>query len=142
MCVCVCVCGGRQTAASRMRRLRSLRLHENEGPISLEHSLQSSSGKDVHPPRFARLLFQIQSPSETRARAPEKSGGRDSLEQILGTRERNIPMVLALFDAALAKIKANNKAHVAFCVSGIIGCLVCYGVLQVRANPRSDPCCC
>ena len=92
---------------------------------------------------FAQLLVRIQSPSETRARAPETSGGRDSLEQILGKDERNVPMVLALFDAALAKIKANDKAHVAFCVSGIIACLVCYGVLQVRAkDPRSDPCCC
>jgi len=40
-------------------------------------------------------------------------------------------MVLALFDQLMAKIKSNDKAHVAFCVSGIIGCLVCYGVLQV-----------
>jgi hypothetical protein len=41
-------------------------------------------------------------------------------------------MVLALFDAFMSKIKSNDKAHIAFCVSGIIGCLVCYGVLQVR----------
>lgn len=41
-------------------------------------------------------------------------------------------MVLALFDQMMAKLKANDKAHVAFCVSGILGCLVCYGVLQVR----------
>ena len=40
-------------------------------------------------------------------------------------------MVLALFDQMMVKLKANDKAHVAFCVSGIIGCLVCYGVLQV-----------
>ena len=35
-------------------------------------------------------------------------------------------------DQMMAKLKANDKAHVAFCVSGILGCLVCYGVLQVR----------
>lgn len=42
-------------------------------------------------------------------------------------------MVFALFDAFFARIKANDKLHLAWCVSGIIGCLVAYGVLQVRA---------
>lgn len=29
-------------------------------------------------------------------------------------------------------LKANEKMHVAWCVSGIVGCLLLYGVLQVR----------
>jgi hypothetical protein len=29
-------------------------------------------------------------------------------------------------------LKANEKVHVAWCVSGIVGCLLLYGVLQVR----------
>ena len=40
-------------------------------------------------------------------------------------------MVLALFDQMMQRIKSNDKAHVTFCVSGIIGCLVVYGILQV-----------
>ena len=138
----MCVCVGRQTAASRVlsATFPALQVHENVTDLV---GLQSSLEKTCTLRAFAQLLVRIQSPSETRARAPETSGGRYSLEQILGKDERNVPMVLALFDAALAKIKANDKAHVAFCVSGIIACLVCYGVLQVRAkDPRSDPCCC
>jgi len=41
-------------------------------------------------------------------------------------------MILDLFDSLMQRIKANDKVHVTFCVSGIIGCLVVYGVLQVR----------
>jgi len=41
-------------------------------------------------------------------------------------------MVFSLFDSFFAKIKANDKLHLAWCVTGIIGCLVVYGVLQVR----------
>ena len=44
-------------------------------------------------------------------------------------------MVFALFDTIFQKIKANDKLHLAWCVSGIIGCLVVYGVLQVSWRP-------
>lgn len=40
-------------------------------------------------------------------------------------------MLLDLFDQLMQRIKANDKVHVSFCVSGIIGCLVVYGILQV-----------
>ena len=32
------------------------------------------------------------------------------------------------------KIKAHEKVHVAWCVTGIVGCLMLYGVLQVSAQ--------
>ena len=32
----------------------------------------------------------------------------------------------------MARIRKNDKVHVAWCVGGVIGCLVLYGVLQVR----------
>lgn len=35
-------------------------------------------------------------------------------------------------EAAWMKIRANEKGHVVFCVVGIVGCLMLYGVLQVR----------
>eukprot|EP00889_Picochlorum_renovo_P002105 jgi/Picre1/29135/NNA_004528.t1 len=41
-------------------------------------------------------------------------------------------MLLDLFDQLMQRIKANDKVHVSFCVSGIIGCLVVYGILQER----------
>lgn len=40
--------------------------------------------------------------------------------------------LLALWDTAFAKVKANEKAHLAWCCGGVIGCLVAYGVLQAR----------
>ena len=46
-------------------------------------------------------------------------------------RENDIAMVLAFFDQLMQRIKSNDKAHVSFCVTGIIGCLVVYGILQV-----------
>lgn len=39
---------------------------------------------------------------------------------------------LALFDALFARIKRNEKLHLAWCCTGVIGCLIVYGVLQVR----------
>lgn len=41
-------------------------------------------------------------------------------------------MVLNFFESLFVKIKANDKLHLAWCVSGIIGCLVIYGILQER----------
>ena len=41
-------------------------------------------------------------------------------------------MVLNFFESMFVKIKANDKLHLAWCVSGIIGCLVIYGILQER----------
>jgi hypothetical protein len=35
-------------------------------------------------------------------------------------------------------LKANEKVHVAVCVTGIVGCLLLYGVLQVRTPPGRD----
>ncbi len=46
--------------------------------------------------------------------------------------------LLDLFDAFFSRIKKNDKVHIAYCVSGVIGCLVLYGVLQVR-SPRPVP---
>lgn len=37
-----------------------------------------------------------------------------------------------------AKIKSNEKLHLAWCVGGIIGCLVVYGVLQVNELETSE----
>eukprot|EP00798_Chlamydomonas_sp_ICE-L_P012991 gene12991-5354_t len=34
--------------------------------------------------------------------------------------------------ALWAKVKANERLHVTWCVVGIVGCLMCYGVLQER----------
>lgn len=31
------------------------------------------------------------------------------------------------------KIKNNERAHLAWCVTGVVGCLMIYGVLQVRS---------
>jgi hypothetical protein len=37
---------------------------------------------------------------------------------------------------AFAVVKANDKLHMAWCVTGIVGCLLLYGVLQVRSPQR------
>lgn len=42
--------------------------------------------------------------------------------------------VLDLWDTLFSKIKKNDKLHLAWCVGGVIGCLVLYGVLQVTAT--------
>ena len=34
----------------------------------------------------------------------------------------------------MARVRKNDKVHVAWCVGGVIGCLVLYGVLQVRSE--------
>lgn len=39
--------------------------------------------------------------------------------------------MLSLWNATFARIQANDKVHLAWCVGGVIGCLVAYGVLQV-----------
>lgn len=36
------------------------------------------------------------------------------------------------FSALSNYLKAHEKVHIAWCVSGIVGCLLLYGVLQVR----------
>ncbi len=41
--------------------------------------------------------------------------------------------VLAHFDGFMARVKANERLHLAWCCTGVIGCLVAYGVLQVRS---------
>jgi len=33
-------------------------------------------------------------------------------------------------DAIWQKIKANEKIHIGWCVLGVVGCLMLYGVLQ------------
>ncbi|EFN56053.1 hypothetical protein CHLNCDRAFT_31039 [Chlorella variabilis] len=38
--------------------------------------------------------------------------------------------VLGLMDAFMARIKVNERVHLAWCCAGVIGCLVAYGVLQ------------
>jgi len=43
-------------------------------------------------------------------------------------------MVMQLWDAFFSRIAANSKLHLAWCVSGVIGCLLIYGVLQVRRS--------
>lgn len=43
--------------------------------------------------------------------------------------------LLSLWDAAFSRVRANEKLHLAWCCGGVIGCLVAYGVLQVRAPP-------
>ena len=40
--------------------------------------------------------------------------------------------LLALWDDVFAKVRANEKLHLAWCCTGVIGCLVVYGVLQAR----------
>ena len=37
-----------------------------------------------------------------------------------------------VLDAIWNRIKANERIHVIWCVVGIVGCLMLYGVLQVR----------
>lgn len=39
-----------------------------------------------------------------------------------------------VFTRAFAVVKANERLHMAWCVTGIVGCLLLYGVLQVRNN--------
>ena len=34
-------------------------------------------------------------------------------------------------------LKANERVHVSWCVTGIVGCLLLYGVLQVRFEPAA-----
>lgn len=41
-------------------------------------------------------------------------------------------MAIPLWDAFFAKIKADDRLHLAWCISGVIGCLVAYGILQER----------
>lgn len=43
-------------------------------------------------------------------------------------------MVMQLWDAFFSRIAANSKLHLAWCVSGVISCLLIYGVLQVRST--------
>jgi hypothetical protein len=38
---------------------------------------------------------------------------------------------LAIWDAFLARIKANERLHLTWCCGGVISCLVLYGYLQV-----------
>ncbi|KAL4451574.1 hypothetical protein ABPG75_007236 [Micractinium tetrahymenae] len=40
--------------------------------------------------------------------------------------------LLALWDAAFSRVRANERLHLAWCCGGVIGCLVLYGVLQER----------
>jgi hypothetical protein len=48
-------------------------------------------------------------------------------------------MIYEFAGSVWARIKANDKIHMAWCVSGIIGCLVVYGVLQAsEAQPVSN----
>jgi hypothetical protein len=42
------------------------------------------------------------------------------------------PPSFSPIDSVWQKIKANDRLHVAWCVVGIVGCLMFYGVLQVR----------
>lgn len=37
-----------------------------------------------------------------------------------------------------AMVKANEKLHLAWCVIGVVGCLMLYGVLQVSAEHRAE----
>lgn len=41
-----------------------------------------------------------------------------------------VTMLLALWDAFFAKVRANERFHLLWCCSGVISCLVAYGVLQ------------
>jgi hypothetical protein len=50
--------------------------------------------------------------------------------------------LLALWDSVFSRVRANEKAHLAWCCTGVIGCLVAYGVLQARSKfkgPESWP---
>lgn len=47
-------------------------------------------------------------------------------------------VAMALADC-FSVIKSNDKLHVAFCVTGIVGCLMCYGVLQERLMAEPFP---
>ncbi|KAL4428810.1 hypothetical protein ABPG77_005248 [Micractinium sp. CCAP 211/92] len=40
--------------------------------------------------------------------------------------------LLALWDTAFSRVRANERLHLAWCCGGVIGCLVLYGVLQER----------
>ena len=42
--------------------------------------------------------------------------------------------LLALWDSVFSRVRANEKAHLAWCCTGVIGCLVAYGVLQARSK--------
>lgn len=39
--------------------------------------------------------------------------------------------LLEVWDGVFVRIKRNDKVHLAWCVTGVIACLVLYGVLQV-----------
>jgi hypothetical protein len=49
--------------------------------------------------------------------------------------------VTARFSQLLHHLRTNEKAHIAWCVIGIVGCLLLYGALQVRfcsGEPSSE----
>ena len=41
-------------------------------------------------------------------------------------------MGIPLWDGFFARIRADDRLHIAWCVTGVIGCLVAYGILQAR----------
>lgn len=72
-------------------------------------------------PFYVKTLPTLQSAASTRMKS--ESGGGESLDAAA--------VALGPMNRFMTYLRNNEKLHVAWCVTGIVGCLLLYGVLQV-----------